>query len=42
MGRDAKRMRGPERFIFAALRHGQGVEEIVAHLCLIGGLAETA
>lgn len=42
MERDAKRMRGSGRFIFAALRHGQGVDEIVEHLCLIGGLAETA
>lgn len=42
MERDARRMRGEGRFIFAALRHGQGVDEIAAHLCLIGGLAETA
>ncbi|MCO8145071.1 urease accessory protein UreG [Rhodovulum tesquicola] len=42
MERDARRMRGQGRFIFAALRHGQGVDEIVQHLCLIGGLAETA
>ncbi|TCO72018.1 urease accessory protein UreG [Rhodovulum euryhalinum] len=42
MERDAKRMRGTGRFIFAALRHGQGTGDIVEHLCLIGGLAETA
>ncbi|MGC9417428.1 MAG: urease accessory protein UreG [Rhodovulum sp.] len=42
MERDAKRMRGEGKFIFAALRHGHGVDEIAAELCLIGGLAETA
>ncbi|TCP44350.1 urease accessory protein UreG [Rhodovulum marinum] len=42
MERDAKRMRGEGKFIFAALRHGQGVDEIAAELCLVGGLAETA
>ncbi|ARE41555.1 Urease accessory protein UreG [Rhodovulum sp. P5] len=42
MERDAKRMRGTGQTIFAALRHGQGVDEIVQALCHLGGLAETA
>jgi len=42
MERDAKRMRGSGRTIFAALRHGEGVDEIVAALCEMGGLTEPA
>lgn len=42
MERDAKRMRGAGETIFAALRHGQGVDEIAETLCLLGGLTETA
>lgn len=38
MDRDAKRMRGDRPFVFSALRHGQGVEAIVAHVAEIGGL----
>jgi len=41
MERDARRMRGRGKTIFAALRHGQGVDEIVRELCELGGLAET-
>jgi urease accessory protein len=42
MARDAKRMRGEGRTIFAALRHGQGVDEIVSALCELGGVTEPA
>ncbi len=38
MERDARRMRGERPFLFAALRHGQGVAEIVARLREVGGL----
>ncbi|MCX7645252.1 MAG: urease accessory protein UreG [Rhodobacteraceae bacterium] len=38
MERDARRMRGERPFLFAALRHGEGVEAIAAALCRIGGL----
>jgi urease accessory protein len=38
MERDATRMRAGRPFIFAALRHGQGVDEIVAKIKEIGGL----
>lgn len=38
MERDATRMRAGRPFIFAALRHGQGVDEIVAKIEEIGGL----
>ncbi|CUH65060.1 Urease accessory protein UreG [Thalassovita autumnalis] len=38
MERDATRMRAGRPFIFAALRHGQGVEDIVAKIEEIGGL----
>lgn len=39
MERDARRMRGERPFLFAALRHGAGVEAIAGALCRIGGLA---
>jgi urease accessory protein len=39
MERDALRMREGRPFLFAALRHGQGVAEVVAHLRAMGGLA---
>jgi urease accessory protein len=42
MARDAKRMRGEGRTIFAALRHGRGVDEIVSALCELGGVTEPA
>lgn len=38
MERDATRMRAGRPFIFAALRHGQGVDKIVAKIEEIGGL----
>ena len=38
MERDATKMRKHRPFVFAALRHGQGVEEIVAKIEEIGGL----
>lgn len=38
MERDAIKMRKHRPFVFAALRHGQGVEEIVAKIEEIGGL----
>ncbi|MCG7572799.1 urease accessory protein UreG [Phaeobacter sp. CNT1-3] len=40
MERDATRMRAGRPFLFAALRHGQGVEEIVAQIEEIGGLGD--
>ncbi|WP_347221739.1 urease accessory protein UreG [Mycolicibacterium poriferae] len=39
MDRDATRMRAGRPFVFAALRHGEGVGRIVDLLCEIGGLA---
>ena len=38
MERDAARMRAGRPFVFAQVRHGKGVAEIVAHLARIGGL----
>ncbi len=38
MARDAARMRGDRPFLFAALRHGEGIAEIVLALSHIGGL----
>ncbi|MCA0961540.1 urease accessory protein UreG [Salipiger bermudensis] len=38
MERDATTMRAGRPFVFAALRHGKGVDEIVALLARIGGL----
>jgi len=38
MDRDARRMRGDGPFLFAALKSGDGVPEIVAKLTEIGGL----
>ncbi|GKY89147.1 urease accessory protein UreG [Sinisalibacter aestuarii] len=38
MDRDAARMRAGKPYVFTALRHGEGVEEIVRHLAGIGGL----
>jgi len=38
MARDAARMRGDGKTVFAALRKGEGVPQIVANLCEIGGL----
>ncbi|SPF81579.1 urease accessory protein UreG [Pseudoprimorskyibacter insulae] len=39
MERDATRMRAGRPFVFASLRHGNGVDEIIALLSQIGGLA---
>ncbi|MGR3485782.1 MAG: urease accessory protein UreG [Paracoccaceae bacterium] len=38
MARDAARMRGDRPVVFASLRSGEGVKEIVTHLARIGGL----
>lgn len=38
MDRDAKRMRAGRPFVFAALRHGEGVEAVIAELRRISGL----
>ncbi|MGR3364783.1 MAG: urease accessory protein UreG, partial [Maritimibacter harenae] len=38
MERDATRMRHGKPFVFSALRHGEGVSEIVQHIENIGGL----
>ncbi|MGR3497476.1 MAG: urease accessory protein UreG [Limimaricola soesokkakensis] len=38
MQRDAARMRGSRPFVFCALRHGRGVDEVLAHLREMGGL----
>ncbi|MEM6408214.1 MAG: urease accessory protein UreG [Pseudomonadota bacterium] len=38
MQRDAARMRGERPFVFAQVRHGEGVEAILAHIRAIGGL----
>lgn len=39
MERDATRMRAGKPFVFSALRHGEGVLEIIEHIENIGGLA---
>ena len=39
MDRDATRMRAGKPFVFTALRHGEGVDEIVSAIVDIGGLA---
>ncbi|MEO0938037.1 MAG: urease accessory protein UreG [Pseudomonadota bacterium] len=38
MERDATRMRAGKPFVFAALRHGTGVDEIINHLRALSGL----
>ncbi|MEL7152149.1 MAG: urease accessory protein UreG [Pseudomonadota bacterium] len=38
MDRDATRMRDGRPFVFTALRHGQGVDQVVSHIAEIGGL----
>lgn len=42
MDRDATKMRAGRPFVFAALRHGTGVDDIVTHIEDIGGLAPVA
>jgi urease accessory protein len=39
LARDAKRMRGELPVVFTSLRRGEGVEEVVATLSRLGGLA---
>ncbi|MEM8653145.1 MAG: urease accessory protein UreG [Pseudomonadota bacterium] len=41
MERDAKRMRGNRPFVFAALRHGTGVDDIIGHIRALSGLGLT-
>ena len=38
MERDATRMRAGKPFVFTALRHGQGLDQIIDLLARIGGL----
>jgi len=42
MDRDATRMRAGRPFVFASLRHGKGVEDVVALIEEIGGFAPVA
>ncbi|MGV6847858.1 MAG: urease accessory protein UreG [Marinibacterium sp.] len=42
MDRDATRMRAGRPFVFAALKVGQGIDEIVHHIAAIGGLQTPA
>ncbi|WP_333712606.1 urease accessory protein UreG [Yoonia sp.] len=42
MARDAARMRGDLPVIFASLRHGKGVDDVIARLADIGGLGVPA
>ncbi len=42
MNRDATRMRAGRPFVFSALRHGEGVEEIIGHLRALSGLGLVA
>ena len=41
MERDATRMRAGRPFVFAALRHGQGVEDIISQIRALSGLGMT-
>lgn len=40
MARDAARMRGDGPFVFCALRHQEGVAEVLAHIIAAGGLPD--
>jgi urease accessory protein len=42
MDRDARRMRGDRPFVFAAIRHGEGVAEVARFVERAGGLAGAA
>lgn len=42
MDRDAKRMRGERPFVFAQVRHGEGVEAVADHILTLGGLVRPA
>jgi urease accessory protein len=39
MDRDASKMRGERPFLFAQVKHGKGVDEIIATIEDLGGLA---
>ncbi|MEM6760905.1 MAG: urease accessory protein UreG [Pseudomonadota bacterium] len=41
MERDATQMRGRRPFVFASLRHGKGVEQIIHHIRALSGLGLT-
>lgn len=41
MERDAKRMRNDRPFVFASLRHGKGVDDIITHIRALSGLGLT-
>ena len=41
MERDATKMRAGRPFVFASLRHGQGVDDIVTHIRALSGLGLT-
>ncbi|WP_424985202.1 urease accessory protein UreG [Microbulbifer sp. S227A] len=38
MDRDARRMRGARPFVFAGIKAGKGVDEVVGHILTLGGL----
>ncbi|MEH6523002.1 urease accessory protein UreG [Sulfitobacter sp.] len=40
MDRDSKKMRGQRPFVFCALRHGQGVTDVLKLITEMGGLAD--
>ena len=42
MNRDATRMRAGRPFVFAALRHGAGVPDIIEHIRALSGLGMVA
>ncbi len=42
MERDATRMRAGRPFFFCAMRHGQGVQEVIAEIRALSGLGEVA
>ena len=42
MERDATRMRSGKPFVFAALRHGKGVEDIISQIRAVSGLGLTS
>ena len=42
MDRDARRMRGDKPFVFAAMKSGQGIDAVVDHILMLGGLTRPA
>ena len=40
MDRDSKKMRGDRPFVFAQVKHGEGVAEIINFIIQTGGLPE--